>query len=65
MKSKLPLNFSEYAMGVNDDLWVTQPDCANATRQAFKMIQDMTMTEAGRLKLNQQLQYATVYSQNG
>lgn len=43
-------------MGVNDDLWVTQPDCATATKAAFQAIQNLTMTEAGRDKLSNQLQ---------
>ena len=43
-------------MGVNDDLVVTQPGCAEATKIAFETIQNLTMTEAGRAQLNTKLQ---------
>ncbi|ULT79492.1 hypothetical protein L5515_016126 [Caenorhabditis briggsae] len=48
----LKLDFYEYAMVVEDDLKLTDPQCAPAVRDAFTKIQQMSLTAEGRNSLN-------------
>ncbi|CAL2052809.1 unnamed protein product [Caenorhabditis brenneri] len=48
----LKLDFYEYAMVVQDDLQLTDANCAPAVRDAFTQIQQLSLTVDGRNKLN-------------
>ncbi|CAB3410142.1 unnamed protein product [Caenorhabditis bovis] len=48
----LKLDFYEYAMVVEDDLKVTDPNCADAVRNAFQQMQQLSITIEGRKTLS-------------
>uniref|UniRef100_A0A1I7XIP5 Serine protease K12H4.7 n=1 Tax=Heterorhabditis bacteriophora TaxID=37862 RepID=A0A1I7XIP5_HETBA len=48
----LKLNMYEYAMVVENDLKITNPECPAAVKMAFDQMQKLSMTKAGRSQLN-------------
>ncbi|CAI4224932.1 unnamed protein product [Auanema sp. JU1783] len=60
----LKLDFFEYAMVVSDDLMITDPVCAKATRDAYTLIQQLTLTAAGRNTLNKELKLSPPFAAN-
>uniref|UniRef100_A0A1I7SZT9 Serine protease K12H4.7 n=1 Tax=Caenorhabditis tropicalis TaxID=1561998 RepID=A0A1I7SZT9_9PELO len=53
----LKLDFYEYAMVVEDDLRLTDPNCAPAVKDAFTKIQQLSLTVDGRNQLNKYFKY--------